>query len=141
MGRTAESIEFSPHAQRGQSLVETALALPILAVVLVGAVDAARVLLGGVVMQTAVLAGAQYGALSPASASDTAGIASAVRNEVRLPQAGATNPTVTSATSKDANGELRVSVSATFTMTTLFNYPGLPSTVSIARAATQQVRR
>ena len=126
---------------RGQSIVETALVLPLALVVLIGAFDGARALLTTEVLQTAALAGAQYGALSAASSSDTAGIAAAVRAEVVLPQASPTNPTIASSTATDAQGERQVTVQATFTQTALLPYPGLPSTFTITRSATLQVRR
>lgn len=133
--------EGSARAEEGQSVVETALSLPLLILVLLGVADGARLLLAGVVLQTAVMAGAQYGALSPQSATDFPGIDAAVRNEMRFPQAGPNNPAITLATSTDANGELRVNVYGTFTLTTIFGYPGLPQSFTLSRAATLQVRR
>ena len=127
--------------ERGQSLVETSLSVPLLALLLVGAYEGARLLLAGIVLQTAALAGAEYGALSAANAADSAGIASAVRGEVSLPQAGPTNPVVVSTTARDANDELVVTVRGTFTLTTLVPYPGVPRTFVISRSATLQVRR
>lgn len=128
-------------AERGQSIVEVALALPMLLVMLIGTFDGVRALLAAVVLQSAVLAGAQYGALSPANAADTAGIEEATRDEVVLPQASLTNPTVTAATATDGQGELRITVTATFTQTVLLPYPGLPDRFTITRSATLQVRR
>ncbi len=128
-------------SQDGQSVVETALFLPLLALVLLGVADGARLLLAGVTLQTAVMAGAQYGALSPQNAVDSVGIDAAVRNEMRFPQAGASNPGVSSATATDASGELRVSVNGAFTLTTIFAYPGLPQSFTFSRVATVQVRR
>lgn len=128
-------------AEPGQSVLETALTLPVLLLILLGIVDGARLLLAGVVLQTAVLAGAQYGALSPQSAADQAGIDAAVRNEIRFPQVGPDNPTVTAASSTDSNGELRITVTGTFTVTTLFTYPGLPQSFTFSRTTIMQVRR
>lgn len=127
--------------QDGQSIVETALLLPMLLILLIGAFDGARALLAATVIQSAVLAGAQYGALSAANAADASGIASAVRQEVVLPQASGSNPTVSSSTTTDAQGETQITVSATFTMTVLLPYPGLPSTFSVTRSAATQVQR
>lgn len=127
--------------ERGQSIVEVALALPVLLVVLIGTFDGVRALLAAVVLQSAVLAGAQYGALSPTNAADTAGIEDATRDEVALPQASATNPTVGTTTATDGQGELRITVTATFTQTVLLPYPGLPDRFTITRSAALQVRR
>lgn len=125
----------------GQAIVETALILPVLLIILIASFDGARALLTGSVIQSAALAGAQYGALSSSNASDTSGIASAVRAEVVLPQASGTNPAVTSSTATDTQGETQLTVSATFTMTALLPYPGLPSTFIITRKAVIQVQR
>lgn len=130
-----------PSDEAGQSIVETALIVPILLILLIASFDGSRALLTATVIQSAVLAGAQYGALSPTNATDASGIAGAVRTEVVLPQASSTNPSVTSSTATDAQGETRVTVSATFTMTALLPYPGLPSTFQITRSAVLQVRR
>lgn len=126
---------------RGQAMVETALIVPVLLIVLIASLDGSRALLAGSVIQSAAFAGAQYGALSSANASDTSGIASAVRGEVVLPQATSSNPTVSSSTATDAQGETQVTVSATFTMTALLPYPGLPRTFVITRKAVLQVHR
>ncbi len=125
----------------GQAIVETALILPVLLIVLIASFDGARALLAGSVIQSAAQAGAQYGALSSSNAADASGIASTVRAEVVLPQATGTNPTVTSSTGTDAQGETQLTVSATYTMTALLPYPGLPSTFTITRRAVVQVQR
>jgi len=124
----------------GQSLVETALMLPIIAIMLVGTLDAARLLLATVALTSGVLAGSQYGALSSTYAVDTSGIASAVRNETTPIGGTSTNPTVTSSTGTDGNSETYVTVSATYSWSSLFAYPGLPRSISITRSAVMQVR-
>ncbi len=129
------------HDDRGQSLVETALAVPLLLLLLVGAIDAVRAVQAGVILQSATQAGAQYGALSAANAADAAGIEATVRGEASLPQATGGNPTVSSSSATDANGEKLVTVQATYTQTTLFAYPGIPQSYAVTRAATLQVRR
>jgi Flp pilus assembly protein TadG len=125
----------------GQSLAEFALLLPLLLAVLVGSFDVVRVLGAAILLQTAVQAGAQYGALSAANAANTGAIESVVRAEATIPQAGPANPAVSSATSTDANGELQVTVQATFTHSTLFAWPAIPSVYAITRASVAQVRR
>lgn len=127
--------------QGGQSLVETALAVPMLAALLLGTAEGARALHTTVILQGAVQAGAQYGSLSPANSQDSAGIDAAVRAEMLVPQASATNPVVSASRTTDANGESRLTVSGTFTLNALFAFPGLPSVFSITRSATVQVQR
>ncbi len=128
-------------SERGQSLVETALALPILAVMLIGTLEGARLLLATLALTGGVMAGAQYGALSTTSAADTAGIASAVRSETTPIGGTPTNPTVTSATGTDSTDETYVSVTGVYAWRSLLDYPGLPRTVTITRTAVLQVRR
>ena len=125
----------------GQSIVETALVLPFLLVLIIGTVEAARLLLATIALTTAVTAGAQYGALYPENASDTAGIDAAVRTELAIAGATATNPVVTSTTGEDDEDERYVRVQATFTWTSLVAYPGLPRSVDFTRAALLQVHR
>lgn len=125
----------------GQSLVETALAVPILAALLLGTFEGTRALYTTLILQSAVHAGAQYGSLSTANSQNTAAIDAAVRAEMQVPQASSSNPSLTTSTSTDANGESRLTVSGTFTLTTLFKLPGLPSSFSIGRSAAVQVQR
>lgn len=53
-------------ARRGQSLVELALLLPILALLLIGALDLGRVFYAGVQLTNGVREGAFYGRMAPA---------------------------------------------------------------------------
>lgn len=122
-------------------MVETALVLPVLLIALLGVFDLSRALLATTVMQSAVQAGADYGALSETNAADSAAIAVAVRTEAALSGASATNPSVTSATATDAQGDTQLTVRATFTLTPVVAYPGLPPTFAITRTAVAQVRR
>lgn len=115
--------------------------MPVVLVLLVGALEAARLLLATVALTSGVMLGAQYGTLSIANSTDTAGIVAAVRTET-TPIGGTTsNPAVTTSTGTDLEAETFVTVQATYTWSALFDYPGLPRTVSITRSATMQVRR
>ncbi|MDE3103230.1 MAG: pilus assembly protein, partial [Chloroflexota bacterium] len=126
--------------ERGQSVVETALSLPIMTVMLLGSFEGVRILLAAIALTSGVLAGAEYGALGPTSATDTTGIASAVRQETTPVGGSATNPTVTSSTGTDPSGETYVSVSATYTWSSLVPYPGLPRSITLRRSAVMLVR-
>lgn len=128
-------------SEAGQSIVEIALSIPVLLVLLIGTLEGARALLATVVLTSAVAAGAQYGALSSANASDSTGIAAAVRTEAGSIGATPSNPVVTGSTGTDGYGEKYVAVTATFTWSSLFAYPGLPRSLAITRSATLQVRR
>lgn len=69
-GTTSKSGE-----RRGQSLVELAVAFPLLMVILLGTIDVARVFFDYIQMRNAVVEGATYGSRHPF---DTAGIEDAV---------------------------------------------------------------
>lgn len=127
-------------SDRGQSLVETALALPVLCVTLIGALEGVRLLVAAMVLSSAAAAGAGYGAQSATQAADAAGIAAAVQQE-RTDAGQPGTASVTSSASTDPDGETVVTVVATYTWTTLLTYPGLPRTVAITRTAALQVRR
>lgn len=117
-----------------------ALSLPIMAAMLLGSFEGVRVLLATIAVTSGVLAGAEYGALGATSAADAAGIAAAVRDETTPVGGTSTNPSVSSSTGTDANGETYVSVTATYSWSSLLAYPGLPRSISITRSAVMQVR-
>jgi hypothetical protein len=64
-----------------QALVETALVLPVLAILLIGATEFALVAYAAIEVSNAAKAGVQYGAQNGATASDTSGIATAASND------------------------------------------------------------
>jgi Flp pilus assembly protein TadG len=65
----------------GQALVESALVLPLLSIVLIGATEFALVAYAAIEVSNAAKAGVQYGAQNGAAASDTSGIATAASND------------------------------------------------------------
>ena len=65
--------------QRGQSLVEMALALPLLLILLVGVVDVGRAMYTKIALTNASREGARYASHYPA---DAAGVAEAVASEL-----------------------------------------------------------
>lgn len=79
-------------AVSGQALIETALVLPILVTLLIGAADLARVAHASIAVSNAAKAGAQYGAQDGFTAQDATGIATAASNE-------ASNLTITTTSS------------------------------------------
>src|SRR3984885_15780075 len=78
--------------ERGQSLVELAFVVPLLLLLLIGIIEIGRFAFYSIVVSNAARAGAQYGAQSLATAADTAGIATAAKNDGQ----GGTGLTVTS---------------------------------------------
>jgi hypothetical protein len=68
-------------SEAGQSLVEFALALPLLLVLVLGAIDLGRLVYMSVGVTNAAHAGAQYGCQNPAAAGDVTGIQTAAAND------------------------------------------------------------
>ena len=86
ISRTADRKAHAPHTlgqtpsrrakrRRGQSMVELALALPVLLLLLLGTIDIGRVFIDYIEMRNGAFEGARYGSVIP---TDTAGIKSAV---------------------------------------------------------------
>ena len=69
--------------ETAQALIETALSLPLLMLLLVGAVEFARVAFASIEVSTAAMAGVQYGAQTAATAGDTTGIQTAATNDAQ----------------------------------------------------------
>ena len=122
---------------RGQSLVELALALPVLLLILLGTLDLGRVFFDYIQLRGAVHEGAAYGARHP---TDDAGIVARVRDHgippgtVVLPPACA--PGLAACTTPGATAKIVVAAQRTFTpVTTAFlqDYFGIePWTITVS---------
>jgi Flp pilus assembly protein TadG len=149
----------------GQSLLEVALLLPMLVALLLGVIELGRYSYISILVGNAARAGAAYGAQSLAQAIDTAGIQSAATNDFRFNGQIPGSLTVTSSTSCgcDTGGTITgaqcstitnsnagscnlpghwvvmVSVTASGAFNSLFNYPGIPSTLTVSSTATLRV--
>lgn len=139
-------------SERGTSLVEFAIVLPVLAFFLIGLVDFGRAMSYGIMASNAARAGAQYGSQYLWTVNDTAGIQNAVTQD-----ASSVAWTVTTQPVCTINGSaltacpvaaaqpntvyyVKVHVSGTFAP--LIRYPGLPSQIpinaeSVSRVVTQ----
>ena len=84
---------FLKRAESGQSLVETALVVPILVLLLMGVIEFGYLGYYAIAVQNAAHAGAVYGMYNVSNAGSTSGIQAAARSEV--PELG-TGLTVTS---------------------------------------------
>lgn len=69
--------------ERGQALIETAVTLPILLLLLGGAVEIGRAACASIEVSNAALAGVQYGAQNSTTAADTTGIQTAAANDAQ----------------------------------------------------------
>jgi Flp pilus assembly protein TadG len=138
------------HGEAGQALVETALVLPLLVTILLGGAEVAQVAYAAIEVANAARAGAEYGAQSGGTASDTAGIATAAANDA----ADITTLTTTSSyscvcsngsTSTCANTDCAnshieeiLTVNTQATVNPLFHIPGLPTTYTLKGKAIQK---
>jgi Flp pilus assembly protein TadG len=137
------------HGETGQSLVETALVLPLLVTILLGGAEVAQVAYAAIEVANAARAGAQYGAQNGGTASDTAGIATAAAND-----AANLNLTTTSsyscvcsngsastcANTDCANSHIEeiLTVNTQATVNPMFHIPGLPTTYTLKGQAIQK---
>ena len=136
--------------QAGQSLVEAALSISLLMGVVVGAAEMARVAYAAIEVANAAHAGAQYGAQSGYTASDTTGIATAASREA----ANLTTLTTTSSYScacsdgsastcantdcASSHLEQTLTVNTQATINPVIHLPGLPTTYTVKGKAIQR---
>ncbi len=134
--------------EAGVSLIETALLLPVLLLMMVGAVDFGRAYYAAIEVQSAAEAGALYGVQYP---SDTAGMISAAKADATnvtgltpLAYFGCecfdgtstvSSCTKTPTTCGTNNFINYAEVDTTATYTTLLKYPGIPSTITLTGKA------
>jgi Flp pilus assembly protein TadG len=147
-------------AAPGQSFVELALVLPVLAVILLVAADFGRLFYTYVEVINAARAGAQYGSNSVITAADAAGMGIAAKQDgvnvanltVTATQctcgtptanvlACASNPACTSncCTDDPQGNYVIVNASAPFAM--IVKYPGIPSSITLTSQAVMQVQQ
>jgi Flp pilus assembly protein TadG len=146
-------------AARGQSYVELAFALPVLAIILVVAADFGRVFYTYIEVINAARAAAQYGSNSVVTAADSTGmIAAAKQDGVNVPNLGVTATQCTCGTAtasvpacssipassnycnNDPQGNYVV-VNAQASFATILKYPGVPSSVTLKSQAVMQVQQ
>ncbi len=151
-------------ANSGQSLVEVALMLPFLLLLLIGVIEIGRYAYIGILVGNAARAGAAFGTQNNVQSVNTVGIKNAAVNDfVSNGQPGsaltvnsavtcgcdnggvvttagcsaATNPTA--GTCAAGHWVVILTVTASGTFNSLFNYPGIPSSIAISRAASMRV--
>ena len=160
--RSARGVRVVAGPASGSALVELAVCLPLLALVLVGTADFARVFYTSISLTNAARAGAQYGAYSPAQSGDTAQIQATATASIApvtfdAPQAsrtcqcfsdaGAAGATISCTTGTCGSGQHRVmtvTVTATKSFTTISALLGVPCRLavggcSLTRTATLRV--
>jgi Flp pilus assembly protein TadG len=160
-GRMGHRGGRSRRSETGAALVELAVALPLLAVILVGTIDFGRAFRTAMIVTNASRMGAQFGAQSLAKAADTTGIVAArdailtannitpdvspaptlecqcATNTDVIGASSACTPTFTCPSGQHVVVQLKVTAVATFSMTSPM--PGLPRSVTISRASSMRV--
>jgi len=148
-------------SQTGQSLVELALLTPVLLLLVVGTAEMGRYASLAIMIGNGARAGAAYGAQNPTTAGDTTGIQNAALADLK--DISSLSPTVTSAIvcGCDNGGTIipnpetsaacattcsvgnttvsSVQVTVTGKFTSMFNYPGIPSPLTITSTATERI--
>ncbi|MBF6571253.1 MAG: pilus assembly protein [Candidatus Binataceae bacterium] len=137
----------------GQSSLELAIAIPILAFLLLAAADFSRVFYLSIGVNNAARAGAQYGSQSVITAADTNGMEAATKTDganIAGLSATASQCTCAAASSVAAcpanyctNAPLAtfVEVDAQAVFHTLVNYPGIPASTTLSAKAIMQVEQ
>ena len=136
----------------GQALLETALTLPLLALLLVGAVELGRVAYASIAVSNAARAGAQYGAQNGGTAGDTTGISVAAANEAPnltgLTTTSSYSCVCSDGTASDCSNaatdcpnshiETIVVVKTQFAFNSLIHVPGIPAAFTLRGYASQK---
>lgn len=150
------SLETDRGGESGQSLVETAFLVPLLVLVLMGAVEFGRVAYEAIEVSNAAKAAVQYGAQNRTTASDSAGMQTAASNDA--PNVGGLATSVSTActcantqyvptscsdnTTCSSNGtvnEVTLTVSTSATFKPIIHCPGLPNSITLHGQAVQRV--
>ena len=117
---------------RGQSLVEFALVLPLFILITLGAIEFSRLWMSMNIMTSAAREGARVAAVTAPDASRVQSTASGILNA-----AGLTNASV-SLSGPSSSTEVTVTVQADFTSTVAGFIPGVPSTLHLQQHCTMR---
>lgn len=141
----------------GQALIETAFIVPVLALILIGAAEFARLAYAAIEVSNAARAAVQYGAQNVVTAIDTTGMQAAAQSDA-YNLANLTVPTPTTSCQCVTNGvavpdvctdqlcgtaggylaqTLQVTTATSFDP--LIHIPGLPTTITLQGYAAQEV--
>jgi Flp pilus assembly protein TadG len=149
------------HPQSGQALLELAFLVPLLLLLALGVIEIGRYAYIAILVGNAAHAGAIYGAQSIPQSGDTIRITAAADNDFQSNGQSVSGLTVTSSVSCgcDNGGTVTTAactgvgagtcaaghwviilkVTASGTFTSLFNYPGIPASISVSRDSYMRV--
>lgn len=148
--RAGKSLDYIGDAHGG-ALVETALAMPLLLLLLLGAAEFGMASYAAIEVENAAMAGVQYGAQNPGLSNDTTGIQTAAANDAGNITLGTTtvshtcicsNGTASSCQPTDCPGSQPETILTVQTQTTFkpgFKVPGFPTSFTIYGQAVQKV--
>jgi Flp pilus assembly protein TadG len=136
--------------QRGQSLIELAVVVPVIALLVFGSVEIAKVIYASVEVSDAAMAGVQYGTRNPIAAADSTGIQNAAAADVPNLNINTTSSlscicsdgsasTCQPTDCSSSNIETVVTVQTQSTIDPMVHFPGLPSTYTVQGKAIQKV--
>src|SRR4051812_26664155 len=141
--------------QSGSAIIEMALLFPLMAVMMCGTMDFARVFYAGIAVASAARAGVQLGAFSPSNAGkydamNAAAVADAANQglsaitPVSRAYCGCNGSTAevscTTGVCGTANPNGYVETKVDYTFTPIVPYPGIPSSIVITRTARLRVQ-
>lgn len=143
-------------SQAGTALLEFVLALPLLMLLLLGAVEIGRYAYFAIQVGNAARAGVQYGAQNGVTALDSSGIVSAAKADGNTSIAalnvsptnycecwdGSSGSSVSCSTATCPTGSHvveYVQVTVSGSVDPLFHYPFLPSTLTVSNTATMRI--
>lgn len=145
------------NSQAGTALVEFVVALPLLMLLLLGAVEIGRYAYFAIQVGNAARAGVQYGAQNAVTAMDTSGMINAAQEDGSNSIAnlnvsptnycscwnGSAGSAISCSSSCPAGSNLveYVQVTVSGSVSPLFNYPMLPSTLNVSNTATMRVEQ
>ena len=149
------------HPQSGQSLLELAFLVPLLLLLALGVIEVGRYAYIAILVGNAAHAGAFYGSQSLPQSADPVGIPLAAKNDFQSNGQPPGSLTVTFFTTCGCDGSgtvanaactgtgagtcasghwvVLLSVTASGTFGSLFNYPGIPSSITVSRTSTMRV--
>lgn len=134
---------------KGQSVVEIALAAPVLALLLVAVADFARVFYASIEVANVARAGVQYGVQNYTTGIDYPGMENAALNDgqnISGLQATASefcqcgSQTVACSPSQCSQPQIFVQVTTNATFNTLLHYPGIQSSIPLSSIAVMEVQ-
>lgn len=137
-------------SDRGQSLIELAVSVPIIAMLIFGSVEVAKVIYASIEVKDAAMAGVQYGTRNPIAAADSTGIQDAAAADA--PGMTLTTTSSLSCICSDgsastcmptdcpsSNIEAVLTVNTQSTIDPLIHIPALPETFIVQGQAIQKV--